>query len=320
MPQPTQNQVHVDSILTNISVAYMQSQDVYINQKVFPVVSVDKQSDLYFVYRKGDWFRDEAQLRADGVESAGSGYTLASEGYSARVWAIHKDVGPQVRQNYDNPLDADRDAARFVMNRLMLRQEVQWVNDYFKSGVWATDITLAAGLKWDVYATSNPAGDIRTAQLAMLQSTGLEGNTLIVGAQVDAALKGHPGIKDQFKYTSSASVTEDMIANYLGVGKYLVAKAVRNTAEEGAVDAMSLLFGKHALLVHAAPDPGLLVPSAGYTFMWKGISHGIGANLSIYKIPMDMLGLGTQRVEGQIAYVNKVVASDLGYFWNAVIT
>jgi hypothetical protein len=202
----------------------------------------------------------------------------------------------------------------------MLRQEVQWVNDYFKSGVWATDITLAAGLKWDVYATSNPAGDIRTAQLAMLQSTGLEGNTLIVGAQVDAALKGHPGIKDQFKYTSSASVTEDMIANYLGVGKYLVAKAVRNTAEEGAVDAMSLLFGKHALLVHAAPDPGLLVPSAGYTFMWKGISHGIGANLSIYKIPMDMLGLGTQRVEGQIAYVNKVVASDLGYFWNAVIT
>ena len=67
MPQPTQNQVHVDAILTNISVAYMQQQQNFIATRVFPVVPVSKQSDKFFTYTKNDWFRDEAQRRADAT-------------------------------------------------------------------------------------------------------------------------------------------------------------------------------------------------------------------------------------------------------------
>lgn len=321
MPQPTQSQGHVDQILSNISVAYMQQPGMFIANKVFPIVSVDKQSDLYYVYEKGDWFRDEAQKRADATESVGSGYDLGTDSYKCDVWAFHKDVGPQARANFDNGLDADRDAARFVANRLMLRQEVQWVTDYFASGIWGTttDYSALPAQQWNTYATSNPAGDIRTASLAMLQSTGYMPNTLVVGAAVDAALRGHPDIKDQFKYTSSESVTEQMIAKYLGIDNYLVARAVKNNAEEGAADSMAFVHGKHALLVYAAPSPSLLTPSAGYTFMWRGISKGIGTNIAVYNIAMDWLGLGTKRVEGEIAYDNKKVAADLGYFWNAVV-
>ena len=71
MPQPNINSVHVDAILTNISVAYLQNQDNFIADKVFPVIPVDKKSDKYFTYTKNDWFRDEAQRRAPGTESAG---------------------------------------------------------------------------------------------------------------------------------------------------------------------------------------------------------------------------------------------------------
>ena len=53
----------------------MQDQSAYIADKVFPVVGVKKQSDLYMKYDKGNWFRDEAQLRAPGTESEGSGWT-----------------------------------------------------------------------------------------------------------------------------------------------------------------------------------------------------------------------------------------------------
>ena len=45
MPQPTQTDVHVDAILTNISVAYMQSQSAYVANTIFPTVPVSKQSD-----------------------------------------------------------------------------------------------------------------------------------------------------------------------------------------------------------------------------------------------------------------------------------
>ena len=57
MPQPTQSQVHVDAILTNISVAYLQRAENFIADKVFPVVPVDKQSDKFFTYDKNDWLR-----------------------------------------------------------------------------------------------------------------------------------------------------------------------------------------------------------------------------------------------------------------------
>jgi hypothetical protein len=46
----------------------MQDSNDYIADKIAPVVPVQKQSDLYFRYTKGDWFRDEAAQRADPCE------------------------------------------------------------------------------------------------------------------------------------------------------------------------------------------------------------------------------------------------------------
>jgi hypothetical protein len=73
--QPTLSQVHVAAPLTNIAVAYMQDDNNYIADKIFPIVPVEFQSDLYYKWSKDDFFRDEAQQRADGQESAGSGLT-----------------------------------------------------------------------------------------------------------------------------------------------------------------------------------------------------------------------------------------------------
>ena len=68
MPQPNSSNVHVDAVLTNISIAYMQDQSNFIASQVFPEVPVDKQSDKFFVFDKNSWFRDEAQKRAPGTE------------------------------------------------------------------------------------------------------------------------------------------------------------------------------------------------------------------------------------------------------------
>ena len=114
MPQPTISDVHIDAILTNISVAYMQRAENMIADKVFPVVPVDKKSNKYFKYDKNDWFRDEAQRRAPGTESAGGGYNLSTDTYSADVWAFHKDVDDQTLANADTPLNPLREAAEFV--------------------------------------------------------------------------------------------------------------------------------------------------------------------------------------------------------------
>lgn len=318
MPQPSQTDVHVDAILTNISVAYIQKKENFIAQQVFPVVPVDKQSDKYFIYNKADWFRDEAEKRADATESAGSGYTLTTDNYFADVYAFHKDVGDQVRQNTDNPLDPDRDATQFVTQRMMLRQEIQWVSDYFKTGVWGTDVTGGTDFtQWSDFAGSDPIEDIETGKEKILSTTGFEANTLVLGYSVYRKLKNHPDIVDRIKYTTSEAVTTAIMARYFDVDKVLVAKAIKNTAKEGQTGSYGFVFGKAAWLGYVATSPSILQPSAGYVFTWRGISDGLGTNIGITRFRMQHLR--ADRIEAQVAWTNKVVATDLGYFFATAV-
>jgi len=324
MPQPSINTVHIDAILTNISVAYIQKQENFIADKVFPVVPVDKKSDKYFTYNKNDWFRDEAQRRADATESAGSGYSLNTGSYSADVWAFHKDIGDQTIANADAPLNPLREATEFVTSRLMLRKELQFVTDFFTTSIWGTDVTGVAGTpttgqtkQWSDYTSSDPINDIEAAKSVILSTTGLAPNTLVLGYEVFRQLKNHPDLVDRIKYTSSQTITEDMLARMFDLDRVLVAKAVKATNNEGATAAYGFAYGKAALLCHVASAPGLLTPSAGYTFSWTGVSGGIGSNIGVRSFRME--SLKAERVEAEMAFDNKVIGTDLGYFWNTIV-
>lgn len=315
MPQPTSSQVHVDAILTNISVAYMQKAENFIANKVFPIVPVEKQSDKYYSYTKNDWFRDEAQLRADATESAGGGYNLSTSSYSADVWAFHKDIGDQTRANADAPINVDREAAEFVTSRLLLKMETQWVSSFFGTGVWATDSTPSN--LWSDYTNSDPLGDVEDGKRSILSTTGFEPNTLVLGYDVFKELKNHPDLVDRIKYTSSSVITADMMARMFDIERVLVSKSVKATNNEGAAGAYDFTAGKNALLCYSAPAPGLLQPSAGYVMSWTGVSGGLGQTIGTSRLRMD--SVKADRIEGEMAFDMKVVASDLGYFFSAVV-
>lgn len=322
MPQPTRTQVHVDRPLTNISVAYQQNQRDYIAARVFPQVPVQKQSDQYFTYDKGQWFRSDAQIRPPGTESAGSGYTLSTDNYFANVYALHKDIDDQLRANADQPINLEREATRFVTNGLLLKRDKDWASTYFTTSVWSTDQTGVAAapttnqfLQWD-QAGSDPIQDINDQAIAIKQVTGLMPNTLVVGAEVHNVLRNHSTILERIKYTQSGFISEDLLARAFEVDNYLVARAVENTAAEGATASMSFMFGKQALLVYSAPNPGLLEPSGGYIFAWRGLLNN-AFGTSIRRFRMD--NLRSDRVEGEMAYDMKVVAPDVGRFMNSAI-
>lgn len=316
MPQPTSSQVHVDAILTNISVAYMQQQANFIASRVFPIVPVSKQSDKFFTYTKNDWFRDEAQRRADATESAGGGYGLSTDTYQADVYAFHKDIGDQTRANADAPIQVDREAAEFVTSRLMLKMETQFVSSFFTTGVWATDSTPSN--LWSDYTTSDPLGDVETAKRAILSTTGFEPNTLVLGYDVFKTLKNHPDLVDRIKYTSSQVITEGLMASLFDVPRVMVAKAVKATNNEGGTAAYDFTHGKNALLCYSAPSAGLLQPSAGYVMSWTGVSQGLGQTIGTSRIRMEQFK--ADRIEAEVAFDMKVIGSDLGYFFSAVVS
>lgn len=324
MPQPSINQVHIDAILTNASVAYIQSADNFIANKVFPIVPVDKQSNLYFKYTKEDWFRDDARLRADGSEAATSGYGLTTDNYYADVYAVKKAVGDQTMANFDNPLDPMRDAAKFTAQLILNRMEQQFVTDFITTGIWGQDYTGVSGSpstnefkQWSDLANSDPIQDIELGKAKILSTTGFEANKLVLGYDVYRVLRNHPDIIDRVKYTGRDVPDTQYLATLFGVDEVLVAKAVKNTANEGQTGAFSFAFGKSALLVHSASSPSLLTPSAGYSFQWRGVSEGLGLTVGTKQYRLEQNA--ATYIESQVAFDNKLVAADLGvYFATAV--
>lgn len=318
MPQPTQQAVHQNVPLANISTAYIQDQRNYACTRVFPMVPVDKLSNIFYTYTKADWLRDEAAKRAPATESGGSGYGLSTSSYTCEQYALHKDIADDVRSNADSMLSLDREAALFVMARLLVRMEKQWVTDYFTTSIWGTDSTPTN--LWSDYANSDPIGDARTAIRTIKVNTGFTANKLVLGYDVFIKLIDHPDILARINGGSTtgvpALVNEEMLARIFGVEEVVVCGAINNTAAEGATGVYAFVQGKHALLCYVPPAPGLLTPAAGYTFLWTGIST-TGQTVGVRTFRMEQLK--ASRVEGEIAFANKVTGTDLGYFFSSVV-
>jgi hypothetical protein len=311
MPQPTRSDVHVDALLTSVSIAFMEAEERFVASRVFPVLPVPKQSDKYFVYNQGDFMRDQVQPRADGTESAGTGYGLSTSSYSADVFALHKDIGDQVRENANAPLNPDLDATRFLTQQMLIKQERQWASDYFTTSVWDTDST--PGTLWSA-SGSTPIADIQAGINTVLTNTGYVANTLVLSYAAYSILKNHSDFTDRYKYTTADSITAELMARVLELDNVYVTSAVYNSAAEGATNSFAQIGDKDALLCYVNPSPGLMVPSAGYTFAWSGISAGLGSNSAISRFRMDHLK--ADRIEIEAAWANNVVSSALGYFFS----
>lgn len=323
---PKMQDAHIDRALTNMSVAYLQEANAFIADKVFPVVPVKRQSDVYYTYNKADFMRDEAQVRGAASESAGGDYGVeAGNPYYCRKHAFHKDVTPEERANYDEPLDADTDATDFVSQKMLIRREMEWANKFFKTGVWGTEITgkeasPAANevVQWD-QATSDPIKNITEASVTMASTTGYKPNKLVLSPYAFNALKNHEDILDRIKYTQRGIVTTDLLATLFEVDNVYVAWGVVNSAAKGADENIDFIFGKHALLCYSNPRPALRKPSAGYIFAWTGLEGAGAYGNRIVRLPMDQLGLGTERIEGEMAFDAKQICADMGIFFKDIV-
>lgn len=328
MPQPGRSTVHVNRPLTQISIAFMQNQSNFVADRVFPAIDVSKRSDRYFVYDRGDFNRDEMKERAPGTEASGSDFTIDNTPtYFARYYSHKRDIDDQTRENYDDPLDPDREATLFVTNKALIRKERLWVTNYFGTGVWGTDITGVAGApgagqaqQWD-QAASTPIEDVRKGKTAVLQETGFEPNVMVIGKQVADALVDHPDIVgriDRGQTPGGPAVTlMENLAALFELDEVMVMKSIVNTAAENQTAVHSFIGGKNALLCYRAPSPGIMTPSAGYTFRWTGLSGSGPGGTRIKRFRIE--SIESDRVEIGMAFDQKLVASELGYFFSGIV-
>jgi hypothetical protein len=329
---PTASDLHISAPLTNISVAYIQSEDTYVADKVFPRVPVQKQSDLYWKYHKSEWRRQDVEKRAPSTETPGVGWNVTTDSYFCHVYGVHKDIDDQLRGNADSNFNLDRDATKFITNQLLLKRDQDWVRAYFTDGVWdhdlaGVDTSPNAGefQQWNE-GGSDPISDVTEGIITLRESTGLAPNTLVLGPRVLHSLRHHPDILDRIKYTQRGIVTEDLLASLFGVNKILVTWATEvvnpgprkqdpDVQDEQAEYAF--MTGNHALLVYANQSPSLMTPTGGYTFTWNGYLQGNDRGIRVKRFRME--NIASDRVEAEMTYDMKLVSPDVGmFFQNAV--
>lgn len=323
MPE-MRNLGHIDRALTNISVAYMQGADAFIADKVFPIIRVQKQSDVYFEYSKADNFRNEVQERGRGAESAGGNWNARiADPYYCRKYAYHYDITEEERVNYDKPLDVERDTVEWLGHKMLLKREIDFASKFFKTGVWKTDTNKASD-KWSSQ-TSDPVKDVNDAMLQMAEETAVKPNFAIMSPDVFYALKNHEGIMDRIKYTQKGIITLDLIASLFELDRIFVPWAVYNDeaqvpkmtepADSETKINMNFIYKGCMLLGHCAGRPSLKAPTAGYIFAWTGLEGASAFGNRMVRIKMDQLGLGTERFEMEMAYDMKVISKDCGHFF-----
>ena len=326
---PTPSDVHVNRPLTNISVGYVQDQTRFVTAQIFPNIPVQKKSDQISTWSRDDWNRDEMRERAPATESAGGGWRIGTpDAYLAIVYAFHKDIDDQVRSNADSAATLDEEATRYVTLKGLIRRERLWISKFFKSGVWGKNYTGVASapttgqtLQWND-AASDPVQVLRRLRTDVGELTGgFEPNTLVLGRRAWDALYDHPDIIDRIKYGGSpnapAVVARNAIAALLEIDRIFVLNAVENTAAEGLAGVHSFMAGSHALFCHVAPNPGLMTPSAGYTFSWNGYLGAADDGQRISSFRMD--NIRSDRVEIEMAFDQKVIGADLGVFLQDIV-
>ena len=301
MAEPTARQSHIDTALTNVSIAYRNAE--YIHPQVFPVIPVAKQTNKFFKFPKGAWYRDETGVRAPGTRAKRAEYTLSTDNYLCEEKALSKGVPDEVIENSDDPLTPMVRATEFVADQVLKSIEIDVLDLVFGTG-WSSSATPSP--TWDD-DTSDPLGDIETGINTVELAIGRAVNTAIIGRGLWRYLKNHPDVVDRLKYGQTsggpAIVSLQGVASLIGVDRVLLTRAVKNTGNEGASDSMSYIGGNHMVLMYVSPTPALDVPSAGYVFQWKT------REVNRYREDQEHQSV----VECRASWDSKVTASDAGY-------
>lgn len=316
MAKYTSKDVHVDQLLTNVSIGY--SNAGYIADQIFPVVPVDKQSDKYLTYDKSHWFRNEAKIRATGTKSERGGWNYSSDTYFCDRFSYGHEIYDEERSNADNAFQLDSDAAEFATDKILMQREVAFAGSFFTTSVWGTDKTGGTDFtRWSDYAGSNPLVDVSDWMDTIEASIGREANRLVMGKQVWTKLKWHPDLIDTIKYTQRAQMGLDLAATLFEVERILVGRAIYTTSPEGTAEASvsySRIWGKHTLLIYVPNTPSLRQPAAGYTFTWQRVPQSLR-----YIKRMRDEEREADIIEANAYYDHKVTGAAAGLFGSTVI-
>jgi hypothetical protein len=271
-------QVHIDKVLTNISIGWVN--EGLVGPALFPAVQVQKQSDLYYVFGREGWLPED-DYRAPGTEATEiPGLAVSTEPYYAKEHALQIAVTDEERENADSPLSPDRDGTEMLTSKVMLSRELV-IHDYATNAAnYNADLTVDLSAStyaqsWDKTA-ADPIKQIHKAQRDGHAKLFMSYNTAILPYEVMSILEDNADLIERIKYSERAILTPELVATLLGLSNVIVPGAGFNSSgNAGATENIEYIWGTDVILAYVPGRPGLKIPAYGYEFAW--MFSGTGA-------------------------------------------
>jgi hypothetical protein len=302
--------MHVDAILTNMSVQYKNAD--FIWNQLMPVVKVNKRSDLYFVYNQENAFHiANSDISETGMANE-IDWGLSNDNYSVVDHALADWVSQAAIDNADVPLQPRVDTNDFLNGALDLEQEKRVADIVFNASSYASNnkIDLNDGSNTNFgEASDDPIGVIMNGLEVCLQRP----NLIVMGPEVWQQYRKLPEVLDavksstRFQGSPGGLATVNEVAGLFEVDNILVPRARYNTAKPGQSASLSRVWGKHIALVYVAPNPGIKSLTFGVTFqeMTKTTYTDFDGKRGIK---------GAEYIKVAYNSDEKVIANDVGYF------
>lgn len=266
---------HIDEVLTQISVGFPNNG--LVGDVLFPSVTVNKQSDKYYIFGREQWLPED-DLRAPGtVANEIAGLAVSVDTYYAQEHSLQVPVTDEERENVDSPLAPDRDATELVTSKIMLGREraIQQMATTAANYVSANTVTLSGTDQWNDYANSDPIDDFKVARRAIHAKLFMEPTKAMIPWLVMSTLEDHPDFIEHIKYSQTAIVTEQLIARVLGIGEVVIPGAGYNSARMGQAESLAYIWGKDVVLAWVPGRAGLKLPAYAYEFTWSYPGGGV---------------------------------------------
>lgn len=264
----TPSTIHVDQALSQISVAYTNPD--LVAEELFPVVPVDKQSDLFFKFSK-QHFRSYEDAHRPGADVNEIPIDMDDRGnYFCDGHALDYPIPDAVAANADPGADLDIEITLKVTEAIRLNEEINAAAKITTANISQNE-TDAGITQWTDFINSDPFVAVDTAKSTVRKSTGLLPNRLLLSEYGYLQIRNHPKLIDRVKYTQTGArrpLTPEELGEAFGVEKVVVAGALKQTAAAGRADALDYIWGKDALLFYRPATPSKRTAALGYTFVW----------------------------------------------------
>lgn len=322
---PTPGDLHINSALTNVAIAWKQESSRFAAGRAFPEVPVDKQSDKYHTWERGDFFRDEAEEVGPQGKTPMMNLRKSNDQYDCKVYGIGGFVSEQDLANQDVAVDKRAAITRATITKLLIKREKQWVTNFFTTGKWFGSTKVGGGdlvggvdfTQFSTLATSDPISVIRP-QIHKLAQLGIDPMDLVLtmGPDVWQWIVDHPDFLGRYEQVQAAILNEALVAAVLGIREVVVPWGSETTSREGVADAsttLGFIVGKHMLLSYSPRAPSIDQPSAGYMFTWRNLLGAGADGIRVRTVPHDdPFG---EKVIGNMAFDPKLTSAVCGVFF-----